>query len=626
MQYGFHGDSSLYTKAGARKGSVKGDMMHALGGCSIVFEPIAGGTIPDVTASVLSRARCSTMLISVFGNGLETTRHPGLENHLIPLLQAVRSKSDRAVFFIGGYAAKYGYPPVFDENMDRIRRSLHINGAVVIDGAEQVARWSLAPDLLHFSSENKPEIVQFWYSALQLAKPLPAVECSHVVAWAPTDQPQPPARISHCPHEQANNVPPPPPPPPPILAVVPWTEAQVLGPQQTGQCGEPSLPWVLDGKCFLCKVDGVCCTDEHLSSKKHLYRASVPWDYIDDRALLSPEQVAIVKAMQPASLQSLPPPTPQSPPPPPPPPPLPANATPSDASLSRPPPPPGSSSTASTDDGVDRTWAVPPPPPPAVAPAREWGVVSLPRGAADSIESAMAHHDMLPSTPSALIGTLYSEVEWLSHTSWLQVAASLHVAFRSLRRDGWAVNQHVSGGLIELALCLHDDRVAVARANDELASALSMHRFAPRLAAVQPFKCHECSAVGETTYATRRGQRLREHTFCMRWCGACWSNHMSSWEAPEPTVKPEKPVLAVVVRERKSSTARSSVPSVEACRRFAGDAWATAENGGWVCDMCVMYNYVDKEAPPLQSVCRLACSLCAATAPHLDDNPWRSLC
>ena len=188
----------MYTKAGAKKGSVKGDLMHALGGCSIVFEPIAGGGIADVTASVLSRPHCSTALISLFWNGLETTRHQCLEDHLIPLLQAVRSKSDRAVFFIGGFAAKYGYPPVFDENMDRIRQFLHISGAVVLDGAEQVAKWSLAPDLLHFSSENKPEMVQFWYSAMALGPATatcveqprstqPGKQCAASTATSPTD-------------------------------------------------------------------------------------------------------------------------------------------------------------------------------------------------------------------------------------------------------------------------------------------------------------------------------------------------------------------------------------------------------------------------------------------------------
>ena len=176
-----------------------------------------------------------------------------------------------------------------------------------------------------------------------------------------------------------------------------------------------------------------------------------------------------------------------------------------------------------------------------------------------------------------------------------------------------------------------------------------MHRTATRLAAVRPFKCHECSAVGETTYATHRGQRLREHTFCMRWCGACWSNHMSSSEAPGPTVeqekpvlavlvpkKPpstvesgapseqEKPVLAVVVQKKPPSAAESGAPSAGDCRWFAGDALATAENGGWVCDVCVRRNYIDQEAPPLQSACRIACSLCRTVAPHLDDNPWRS--
>ncbi len=263
-------------------------------------------------------------------------------------------------------------------------------------------------------------------------------------------------------------------------------------------------------------------------------------------------------------------------------------------------------------------------PPAAVASAREWGVVTLPRGAVDAIEHNMAHNDMLPSTPSALIGMLYSEAEWVSVSSWLQIAGCLHVAFRCLRRDGWAVNQHLSGGLIELALCLHEEGTAMPLTNDALASALCMHRTATILAAVKPFKCYECSAVGKTSFATHRGNRLREHTFCMRWCAACWSNHMGGWGSPGPTVKQEEPVLAVVVREKPASTAGSDTPSAEERRWFAGDALATSENGGWVCDVCVRHNYIDQEAPPLQSACRIACSLCRTVAPHLDNNPWRA--
>ena len=38
FQHGFHGDSSMWTTNGKKRNSIKGDVMHALGGLPILWE------------------------------------------------------------------------------------------------------------------------------------------------------------------------------------------------------------------------------------------------------------------------------------------------------------------------------------------------------------------------------------------------------------------------------------------------------------------------------------------------------------------------------------------------------------------------------------------------------------
>ena len=164
MTYGFHGDSSLYLKTQCgNRSSFKGDQAKALWPSTItVWKPLAGAGVSDITASILSTDACDIMGISIFGN------KPVTDAELVALYGAVRSKSAKIVFFVGGFASKYGLPEEYDARMDFCRASLTGLGAVVFAGHNEVDRWPLQ-DGLHFSSVMKKELVNFWVSILQKA-------------------------------------------------------------------------------------------------------------------------------------------------------------------------------------------------------------------------------------------------------------------------------------------------------------------------------------------------------------------------------------------------------------------------------------------------------------------------
>ena len=170
--YGAHGDSSLYPKNGKNKGSMKGDMMHALSCDKILWNPMAGADISGITNGVLANLHCRVMGISLFGTGLEHALPPNTQRQLDALYDAVQQRSTAAVFFVGGFAAKYGYPSTYDTNMAWVRQYLTVKGAFVVDGMEQVRAWPLA-DGLHFCSSVKPDMVRFWCTILNQAQPLP---------------------------------------------------------------------------------------------------------------------------------------------------------------------------------------------------------------------------------------------------------------------------------------------------------------------------------------------------------------------------------------------------------------------------------------------------------------------
>ena len=121
--FAMHGDSSLYLKSASKnKSSMFGDLAHALGVAttSLHFRAIGGARVPQITQSILDGPSCNVMGISIFGNGLTgEVDQRTLAADVASLCAAVRAKSNASVFFIGGYASKYGYCNAYDENCVR---------------------------------------------------------------------------------------------------------------------------------------------------------------------------------------------------------------------------------------------------------------------------------------------------------------------------------------------------------------------------------------------------------------------------------------------------------------------------------------------------------------------------
>ena len=71
------------------------------------------------------------------------------------------------VFFMGGYAAKYGYGQAYDDNMKIIRRWIRdVGGFECRTDFDKVFNWPLAADKLHFDVACLPELAEYWKQLL----------------------------------------------------------------------------------------------------------------------------------------------------------------------------------------------------------------------------------------------------------------------------------------------------------------------------------------------------------------------------------------------------------------------------------------------------------------------------
>ena len=157
FEFGLLGDSSLYTKRRnkkKRKTYISQALRPMLPGKQLKDETCAGGGVEEFNTYLDSSGHDFEILgISYFGN--EHTEHPMNEvkhlekwKTLFGLLRQHVKK--RVVFFMGGYAAKYGYGQAYDNNMkiirdprrwwvwmqDWLRQGFHL-----APGSRQVALW-----------------------------------------------------------------------------------------------------------------------------------------------------------------------------------------------------------------------------------------------------------------------------------------------------------------------------------------------------------------------------------------------------------------------------------------------------------------------------------------------------
>ncbi|CAK9026807.1 unnamed protein product [Durusdinium trenchii] len=168
-RYGLLGDSSLYTKRGNNKRThIKPDLQLLLHEeIDVIVCP--GGGVKEFILHLTCWGSYEVLGISYFGN--EHTGVPMDEQHHGQMwarcFELLREKADYVVFFMGGFAAKYGYFQPYDDNMSKIRNWAYDQGFEVRTDFDQVQSWPLSHDNLHFSREVHEELVSYWASLLQ---------------------------------------------------------------------------------------------------------------------------------------------------------------------------------------------------------------------------------------------------------------------------------------------------------------------------------------------------------------------------------------------------------------------------------------------------------------------------
>ncbi|CAJ1404371.1 unnamed protein product, partial [Effrenium voratum] len=129
--------------------------------------------------------------VSYFGNEHITTKmHIKVYKPLWQeLFEQIRQKCDHAVFFMGGYSKRYGYGPVYDDNMGTIREWIADAGLAVRTDFDKVRDWPLGDDL-HFAASVKDDLVRYWADLLWNAPPIRA-HCSYerFEPWQPPASP-----------------------------------------------------------------------------------------------------------------------------------------------------------------------------------------------------------------------------------------------------------------------------------------------------------------------------------------------------------------------------------------------------------------------------------------------------
>ena len=177
IEFGLLGDSSLYTKRpkkGKNKRYISEEVRWLLpGNAKLEHSCYPGGGVKefnDYFSKERPAIQIKTLGISYFGN--EHTEKPMNQAKHLEMWKTLfrhlrRHVKERVIFFMGGYAAKYGYCQAYDDNMKIIRRWMReIGGFEVRTDFELVENWPLAADNLHFDVACLPALAKYWEKLL----------------------------------------------------------------------------------------------------------------------------------------------------------------------------------------------------------------------------------------------------------------------------------------------------------------------------------------------------------------------------------------------------------------------------------------------------------------------------
>ncbi|CAE7271750.1 unnamed protein product [Symbiodinium sp. KB8] len=135
------------------------------------YQTIAGAGVAELLETIRSGPQVDSLGVSYFGNDI--TRTPittQVQADWKEFIQAVKLKSKRSVFVIGGYAAKFPsmrLSSTYDQNLQYVRSLVEREGLYVTDLRQKVQEWKLCSDGIHWHDDEKEDVCATWARLLR---------------------------------------------------------------------------------------------------------------------------------------------------------------------------------------------------------------------------------------------------------------------------------------------------------------------------------------------------------------------------------------------------------------------------------------------------------------------------
>ena len=169
--FGVLGDSSLYCKGPNKQRRKLGNRLWELLGAQVWYEAIASAGVAQLLQKLRSGPEIDTLGVSYFGNDIMLAPiTEQVEADWKEFIRAVKLKSRRAVFVIGGFAAKYRgiqLSPDYDQNLQYVRSLVQSEGLFVTDLRQKVKKWKLCSDGIHWHEDEKEDVCATWARLLR---------------------------------------------------------------------------------------------------------------------------------------------------------------------------------------------------------------------------------------------------------------------------------------------------------------------------------------------------------------------------------------------------------------------------------------------------------------------------
>ncbi|CAE6911940.1 unnamed protein product [Symbiodinium sp. CCMP2592] len=172
-QFGLIGDSSLYCKNSSRRVKrIGAQLQEQLATNDLWYHAVPNAGVGKILQMLTDTPlKFGTLGISYFGNDIMYGKiGRQVRAAWEELMDIVEDKADRIVFVVGGsskkYAKHWNLTSHYDENLAQVRTWLHRRNFLVRDFREELRRWKLSGDGLHWDSEVAEELCATWTDLL----------------------------------------------------------------------------------------------------------------------------------------------------------------------------------------------------------------------------------------------------------------------------------------------------------------------------------------------------------------------------------------------------------------------------------------------------------------------------